>query len=269
MKKILVPVDFSPNAENAVRYAIDFAKVTDAALVLLHTYQVMPTTGMFPSVESYMKSDRAKQMLALAKEVEQQLGASRVGTKIITGDFIEVAVQMYHEEDYDLLIMGTEGVDGWIDSMTGTYTSELIKNSEKAILVVPDTYTFQPIKNIVLASDQKAFSLSTILEPLIQIAKAFDAKIRIYHVETGEEDAKVSITKDHILNEVAHSFHYELNSTDVIENIDSFVEEYNAQLLCMIRRHRTFLEQLFHMSKTRYEILRSKGPLLVLHENKA
>ena len=39
-KRILVPMDFSDCAKNALEYAIDFAKSTEAKLTLLHAYQI-------------------------------------------------------------------------------------------------------------------------------------------------------------------------------------------------------------------------------------
>ena len=40
MKKILVPTDFSELAENALKYAAQLAKRTDAELLLLHVYTI-------------------------------------------------------------------------------------------------------------------------------------------------------------------------------------------------------------------------------------
>lgn len=266
MKKILVPVDFSRNAENATLYATAFASKTGADLVLLHVYEVITTTGMYMSVEAYMKSGIAKEMLALAKEAEKKLGASRVSTKIVKGSFIEVATEMLHKDDFDLLIMGTEGANGLLESITGTHTSELIANAEKAVLVVPDHCSFKSIRNIVFAIDQHSISSEDTLQPLIAIAQSLEAMIRLYHVDTGEEKTAMDNSIDQVLDAVPHSFHYELNTRNILENIDQFVEEHDAELLCMIRRHRTFIEQLFHNSLTRKEILKGEYPLLILSE---
>ena len=40
MKTILVPTDFSIAAENAVEYAIGFAKETNASIILFHSYHI-------------------------------------------------------------------------------------------------------------------------------------------------------------------------------------------------------------------------------------
>ena len=48
MKTILVPTDFSKNADSALNYAIEFAKKENAKLILLHTYHVNFMNGDVP-----------------------------------------------------------------------------------------------------------------------------------------------------------------------------------------------------------------------------
>jgi len=60
MKKILVPTDFSPTAENALTYAAHLGKILEADIHLLHTYELPRKTGMILSIERRGKreSDR-------------------------------------------------------------------------------------------------------------------------------------------------------------------------------------------------------------------
>ncbi len=266
MKRILVPVDFSSTAENALNYAIEFAATVGGKLTLLHTYEVVNSTGAFMSVESYIKSDAARQVLSFAKKVEQKLGSSNVDTKIIKGDFLSVTTNLSKQLDYDLLIMGTEGANNLLENLLGTHTSEVVSKIDRTIIVVPDEFEYRPIKNIVLAADQHNVVLTTILKPLLEVAKAYDAMVRVYHIDTGEEDTGIDVKIESGLDQVNHSFHYELNGGDLSENIDQFVEDYQAELLCLIRRNRSFWEQLFHSSTTRKEVLHSTTPLLILKD---
>lgn len=40
MKKILFPTDFSEGATNAFIHALEFAKIVNAELILLHTFEI-------------------------------------------------------------------------------------------------------------------------------------------------------------------------------------------------------------------------------------
>ena len=53
---------------------------------------------------------------------------------------------------------------------------------------------------------------------------------------------------------------------NINDGINAFVAKQEADLLCMIRRKRSFVENLFHVSVTEKEIFDSPVPLLVLPE---
>ncbi len=266
MKKILVPTDFSKNALNAVKYAIEMAQLLEGEITLLHTYKVYSTTGMFISVESFLKKDAARQMLEVYEFVEQYLGKERVDSKIVKGDVVAVITNMANKQDVDLVIMGTQGASGLAEVFTGTNTNGVVKKSRKPVLAIPENYQFRPLQNIVLAVDQQGISFSKILKPLVTIAQQSDALVRIFHKDTGEEDPGIDPSVEMFLESVEHSFHYELDTDNLNESINQFVVDYKADMLCMIRRQRSFMESVFHVSATTKEVFECSVPLLILQE---
>src|SRR6188768_1364823 len=54
MKTILVPTDFSKNADNACKYAIGIAKETKAKIILMHAYE---TPVLYTEVPMTMQMD--------------------------------------------------------------------------------------------------------------------------------------------------------------------------------------------------------------------
>ena len=76
MKTILVPTDFSKNAENAVDYAIHLAKTENAKIILLNAYYVMylnPESGMDLMVEQgfAMRENSAEKLKQLSDKIEK------------------------------------------------------------------------------------------------------------------------------------------------------------------------------------------------------
>jgi nucleotide-binding universal stress UspA family protein len=49
MKTILVPTDFSKNAENALQYAINLANKMQAKIILLHSFHIDYTNAGIPA----------------------------------------------------------------------------------------------------------------------------------------------------------------------------------------------------------------------------
>lgn len=264
MKKFLVPTDFSENATNAIRYAIALAKILEAKLTLVHTYKVYSTSGMFISVESYLKKDAARQMLETYEMVEGKLGKERVESKIIRGDTIPVIADMANKDDYDLIVMGTQGASGLEEIFMGTTTSGVLKKSKKPVLAIPEGYQFDSVRNIVLAIDQQGLAVSKILSPLVRIAQKAEAHVRIFHKDTGKSDLGIDPSIEMFLESVEHSFHYDLDADHINESINQFVKDYKADMLAMVRRQRSFLEDIFHVSATTKEAFDSPVPLLIL-----
>lgn len=264
MKKLLVPTDFSDNADNAIQYAVELAGMLEASITLVHTYKVYSTSGMFISVESYLKKDAARQMLEIYERIEKRLGKERVESKIIRGDTIPVISDMANKSDYDLIVMGTQGASGLEEIFTGTTTNGVLKKSQKPVLAIPEGFSYAPLKNIVLAIDQKGLSVSKVISPLVKLAQKANAHVRIFHKDVGEEDPGIDPSVEIYLEAVEHSFHYDLDDDQLNESINQFVKDYKADMLAMIRRRRSFLEEVFHVSATTKEAFNSPVPLLIL-----
>jgi nucleotide-binding universal stress UspA family protein len=221
---------------------------------------------MFLSVESYLKRDAAKQMLETYESVEHKIGKGRVESKIIRGDTIPVIVDMANKSDYDLIIMGTQGANGLAEVFTGTNTNGVLKKSKKPVLAIPAGYQYKPIEKIVLAVDQKSLSSSAIIMPLIKIAQKTQAHIGIFHKDHGSEFKGIDPALQKLLDTIEYSYHYDLDEDNLKESINQFVKDYKAEMLAMVRRQRSFLEQVFHVSATTKEVFNSSVPLLILQD---
>jgi nucleotide-binding universal stress UspA family protein len=267
MKKILVPTDFSENAYNALNFAIAFANEFGSEITLIHTFKLYSSTGMFISVESYMEEDARKDLAEMIRETLPKLknGAS-IKHKLYRGDAAPVIASVADKENYDLIIMGTQGASGLKEVFTGSTTNGVIKASHTPLLMIPEGFTYRPVKSAVFAIDQNEISGKKVVTPLVKMAKTFQTKINIFHQDTGGKDTGIKAKIREYLDPVEASFHFSLDRQQITASIDEFVEEMHADLLCMVRRKRSFLENIFHQSVTTEEAFHSQIPLLVLHD---
>lgn len=265
MKKILFPTDFSKNAYNSLAYAIDLANRFGCELTLLHTYRVYSSAGSFVSVESYMKEDAAKDMLDLIEKVEPQLKNGAVAnSKIVKGDTVNLIVNIAEQSEYDLIVMGTQGASGLEEVFIGSTTNGVLKRTEVPVLAIPAGFEFRPIKSIALAVDEKDQFGNGALDAVLEIAKANDAMIRVYHKDENKDGLNTAI--DPYLEGLERTYHYELDTENLNESLNKFVAEHNSDLLCMIRRKRGVLENIFHESATTKKAFNTPVPLLILQE---
>ncbi|MCB0572781.1 MAG: universal stress protein [Phaeodactylibacter sp.] len=267
MKKILAPTDFSPNADNALAYAIDFANKCGGHITLLHTYRLYSSAAVFISVESLMEEDARRQMDALLQRLEPQLrGTASIEGKVVRGDAVPVITDMAEKGGYSLIIMGTQGASGLKEIFIGSTANGVMKHTSVPVLAIPNGFSFRPIKKVVFAIDAGGISHPGVTSVLVQIAKKCGARAYVFHQGLGERDDGIDPSIDIYLDDIEHSFHYELEADGINASINSFVADYDADLLCMVRRQRGFLEEAFHVSATTREVFDSPVPLLVLHD---
>lgn len=265
--KILVPTDFSDNAEHALAYAIQIGNLFNSRISLLHTYQVQSSTGTFKSVENYLLEDARSDMQILLKRYQDNVwGTQDLNYKILRGSPVEQIVRTAKINSINLIIMGTQGASGLKEIFLGSNTVGVIQQTMLPILAIPNEYLYRPIKKIVLALDSKDIVDAQILDPLIELAKKMDAEVLVYHVITAKENGHIDASITDYLSKVKHTLHFENEKESVNASINAFVKEQNGDLLCMISRPRGFWDRVFQPSITQKEAFRSAVPLLVLQE---
>jgi nucleotide-binding universal stress UspA family protein len=268
MDKILVPTDFSDNAFNALSYAVSLANHFGSQITLLHAHSVSGTSGMFPSAASFVKKEAAERAAAAIEKVEPQLTTGgQIDTKIVQGSTTHLITELADTEEYDLILMGTQGASGLAEVFLGSTANAVIKEARVPVLVIPEGFAYRPIKQILFAIDDEGIAHAGVVKPLLQLAKKMQAPVRVFHQALGFGQDGIDPSIGLYLEEVEHSFHYELDREAVNASINSFVKDSGADLLCMLRRPRGFLEEVFHVSATTKAVFDSPVPLLVLKDD--
>lgn len=268
MKKLLVPTDFSDNAAPALDYAVDIANRFGSLITVINSYSIPATATVMITVENMMREEAEAEMATLLNKVSPLLrnGASVEGV-VERGDPVGSISRTGKAGGYDLIVMGTQGASGLKEIFSGSTANGVIKNSGLPVLAIPAGYSFKPFSVIVFAVDESGLGSSTPMAPLLSIAQSYGTKVRVYHKDTGEDDKGIDPTIDKFLSDVEHSFHYELDPDNLHHSLGAFAEDYEADLLCMIRRKRSFLERIFHQSATTREVFQIRLPMLILQDD--
>lgn len=159
INQILVPTDFSENAELAVNYAIALAKQCSAKLHLLHT-PVVPTYLLMdlsyspgPEAVTRILND-AQEALDRQAQTITAAGVEHF-TAIREGTVHEVIRDYAKEHDVDLVVVGTHGRTGVSKLMYGSITERVIKTVHTPIIIIPPEGGRIP-SSIVIAYDFSA-----------------------------------------------------------------------------------------------------------------
>lgn len=268
MKKILVPIDFTPASRNASEYAASLAKNLEAEVQLLHVYTEPMPVGNVPDPVFAATSLREENRLRVGQEIDwlkQQCGIEVSGgsTAGYKGDTIKDTAR---ETAADLLVMGAKPAHK--NKILGSTTLKMIRKSPKPVLIVPEEARFRPLKNIVLAVDFSEMVGSAVLEPLFQLANAFGSSVRVLHVEEKGAEMKPSETAEklhwgRVLSQLTYTYD-RVEYDDVDEGILSFVNRHPTDLLVMVAHHHSIFERLSNPIHTRNISFEIQLPLLVL-----
>jgi len=144
--KILVPVDFSPHAGMAFRYAAMLARRFGARLGLVHVVEDPFVTGAWsseiyvPNVPELLKDlmARAERELATLKGSDAAAGLT-VETAVVTGRPAHTLVEHAKEGGFDLIVMGTHGRTGLAHVVMGSVAERVVRKAPCPVLTVRAT----------------------------------------------------------------------------------------------------------------------------------
>jgi nucleotide-binding universal stress UspA family protein len=268
--KILVPTDFSENAEKAAKYAASFASKFNADVILFHTTHI-PVIAPGAPLPIYDKlvDNAIESSNASLRNLWQKISASADNVKyIVKVGFAGDEITLYAEEEKcDLIIMGTAGASG-IKKLWGSIASGVVMRSKCPVLAVPFNHTRKTeISRIVLATDYK--EKSTGAQLINKIATAYQSEVMIFHVYSTSqmiptiEQAEAGLTLENQLKGINHSYHF-AEDDDVAESINEFAMRNQADLMVLYPEKKNFLEKLFGPAVTNEIAQSATLPVLII-----
>lgn len=273
IKTILVPIDFSDCAENALKYALILAGRMDAKVILYHSYFSPHTAHLSArSATEGKKSAReiSEEQLQDAYMRAPHLPLQEVEYHTSPREMREELPQLVLDKKVDLIVMGTQGI-GWLGGrIFGTNTSWTIENIGCPIIAIPETEVALQIKNVMYASDYLDSDVGN-LELTALIAKLFEAELKIVHVRESDEQEQESSTFIARVKAAIPSFDFQfvqVNAPNVEQGLEDYLDHHPVDLLVMSAQRRNGLERLFGKSITKLMVHHLSGPALFFHHEK-
>lgn len=273
MRNILVPTDFSENANDALLYAIELAKEFNSTLHVVNSYKIpYSSTTITSTLKEIMKKDSIE---GVEKTIEKinflGFDSAKVVSKSFSGDLIQVITPYINENSIDIVVMGTKGASGIEEVLIGSTAESVVRHVPVPVLIIPSKVKFTSLNTIGLAADFQKEINKNDLQPYLNIAKQYGAKTLIINVDDKEENilstdkAVHGIKLDHLFGDLPHTFHYEMND-DIVEGLNNFVQKFNCQMLVLLARKHNLFEKVFHKSITNSLTCHSEIPTFVIKE---
>lgn len=267
MKEILVPTDFSDSARNALDYAVALANRFGSKILLYHVFKIRITSRTFVSIDAVLKEEAEDKMQDIIESYRSRLKAgTSMGGLAMRGDVIPAITHRAETEPADLIVMGTEGASGIRGIVMGSTAVGVLEDTNIPVLVVPKGAAYTGLQSLVLALDEKAVRNRKVLEPLFRIAQVYDLPIKVFHKTDPEHPSEIDEKIAPLFQDVNYALYYEASEMSTRDSIIRYARREMADLLCLVRRKRNFLEKLFQSSTTREQVLHGNIPMLIVKE---
>jgi nucleotide-binding universal stress UspA family protein len=267
MKRILVPLDFSPASERALEQARELARAFGAEVHLLHKVVYPPPR---PPTEVLDRLDDAAQFDYVLREVIERperearegLEARRLkldGEGIVVTTHLEKSGEPYERIEQaiesltpDLLVMGTHGRTGLRKWLMGSVAEKALRHAPIDLLTLHDD---SPIARAdggfgeILVATDFSRGARRALEAARRIARALGGSIALVHVlETrfapnrGDDEPSIVPASDELRTQARRLLEawrasegegLVLAEGHVVQEIDRLADERGASLVCI------------------------------------
>ena len=260
MKHILVPIGSTENAQSTLQYAIEFAANINADVSVFRAYKAKSKAGTMVNVDTIIERETNLYLKTMVKAVDRK----NVDVKLISakGGVVESVEAIHKKIGIDLIIVGAKSNSFKEDTFLGSTAGSLVKQTDIAVLAVPEKYVYTPINSVLMAYKSGVVNRSAALDPIKLIAEKFDTKINSLLVKTPDFTEKDSVI-DKDLQKLQTSFTATENATTFQGVLEHF-KTHNPNMLCVFRRKRGFFKKLWEKNIILKKEFHAPIPLLIL-----
>ena len=294
IQRILVPTDFSENAQHAMEYAITLAKRCSATIHLLHA-PVLPAYLLMdlsysPGPEAVTRiMNEAREALEGQAQVVQAAGIEHF-TAIRDGTVHETIRDYAVDQQIDVVVLGTHGRSGMSKLIYGSVTERVLKTAHTPIIVVPLAAS-TALSSILIAYDFSG-PAKRAAEAGWALKKAFGGTVHLVHTYLdvwGEYTDRGQIVGDAaerrraalqqglddmlkrdaegLFGADAEGVETRLVTGDPADGILQSARETSADLICAGTTGKSGIQRFLLGSVARRLLRSSHVPLLLTHED--
>lgn len=180
-KKILVPLDGSKLAEQALPHVAQFAKAFDASVLLINVCE--------PEETEQGKACR----LYLHNQVDslKTMAASKVKTEVIVGRPHEKILDCARDEGVDIIFMTSHGRSGVMPWSFGSTVNRVLHKVGVPLIIVrvataPTSPGERSLFSRILVPLDGSERSARVLPHVVEITRKFDSEVTLFHtVEPG------------------------------------------------------------------------------------
>ena len=282
MKTILVPVDFTPTSDNAVRYAVEWSKAYGYGhIILLKTlydsiFESISTSADYVHVNGdYRSREREETTEKLNDVCRNLIGSSAPGIKVSLAvsehPFLRSVLDVVETEKPELVVIGSDNYRHSSDSFVSGHVIGIARTSPVRVLIVPSHYHYQPVQQaLVPVNFNTVSSLSKLDSYQTASPQGKEKKLLVLNVDPKERylhPDEPFINAENALHGYLKHFNHEVfyaSNKNIINGIMDFAKVNDVQMIIALPGRYSFLYSLRHSSISEAIYRNAKEPVLIL-----
>jgi nucleotide-binding universal stress UspA family protein len=139
IKRLLVPVDFSDSSAKLLRFAIDFARMHEAEMLLVHVIEPMnyAVPRWLPEPTTLLEEQRKEAAAKITRLTERaRAGRVKCTGEVHFGVVYEAIADLARRSGADMIVIATHGRTGLAHMIIGSVAERVIHNATCPVLVI-------------------------------------------------------------------------------------------------------------------------------------
>nr|WP_025666881.1 universal stress protein [Aquimarina sp. EL_43] len=272
MKSILVPTDFSKQAESALKVAAQIAKKNNAKIYLLHILELpMHLTdlmssgapGPAPEAVFFMKQTHKKFEEVLNQDYLKDIDVIET---VNFEDVLHGIINSSTKNNIDIIIMGSHGSTGFEELFIGSNAEKVVRTSKKPVLVIKEDCDIFEINDFVYATNFDDEDKPCLLAAH-DFSKSIQAKLHLVWINTANGFKTTYETEEKMNNMISNLAieGYSLNiynDNTVEKGILNFADSINAGMIGISTHGRKGISHFINGSLGEDVVNHAKRPVL-------
>jgi nucleotide-binding universal stress UspA family protein len=278
MRTVLIPVDFSAAADNAIQYTAGLIHDMQVdRVILLNSYFVSMYTQLLPASElvQFTSEDMSQERHEIEVQL-QEIGAGldrqcnslvQIDTQISELPLLRAIKETVQMEKVELLILGNDDQTRSNESLIARQLIAITKASRIPVLIVPADVTYQRIRRALIPCNFATISRLSFLNTFKQRELCLQAQLLLLNINPTENLVWKDPDQLHYFKKMLQDYDLEVHNSDSRNTLKAFLEfadQHAVQMIISLPGKESFFHGLTPMNITEAISSNSRQPVLLL-----
>lgn len=272
IRKILVPVDFSPSSLKVVRFAGSIARLFNSEIIIFHVNESPAVMAAEPLVSldfTYIEAEINKELEKIKDMLSSEFQLSKVRTHSIPGYTVNEIKSETEDENADLVVMGSISKSD-VSLLSASVASGVTSKVDCPVLIIPDNTVFRAPARVLFITNYHENEIAPLLF-LISLLAPFKSELIILHVGDHDKKSLPEKSVDEYNKKIFDRLSYpgiKFQNADVEsleKNGEEFIKANGIDWISFTSKKRSLFDKLTSRNIVRDILLRSTIPMLSFH----